>query len=62
MADPSRDELINWCEQILAVGRGVTKWEKEFIESRLQALDYGSRLSEAQVQKIEEIYAERTPL
>lgn len=59
MAEMSREELTRTCEDILEHGHGVTKWERDFIEARLQALEYQQQITESQAEKVEEIYEQR---
>lgn len=58
----SRLELHKgWADQILDAGRGVTKWELDFVHDIYYSrIDEGKELSVRQAEILERIYAERT--
>lgn len=59
--DDKREQWREWCDMILAMGRNLTAWEQDFIESIDQQLTQGRSLSDRQVEILEQIYAEKTP-
>lgn len=64
MKDPS--VIQSWLEQVQNGGRGLTKWEEDFIASlsdqveRSIAITGWFRISEKQEEILERIYAEKT--
>lgn len=54
------DVQQEWVEKIWDKGRGMSAWERDFVESVEEQLSDGRRLSERQVEILERIYAERT--
>ena len=50
-----------WVDKIQEQGRGLTKWEEDFVESIADRLSSGQSLSERQEEILERIYAEKTP-
>ena len=61
MPRPTQDQLEEWVEAIETRGFNLTTWEAGFIESMRNRIDAGRTFTDEQAQKIEEIYAERTP-
>jgi len=56
-----REILDTWIEEIQAHGRGLTKWEAEFVDSIAGQLQERGSLSGRQIEILERIYAEKTP-
>lgn len=57
---PSKDSLQHWFDELEHNGRGLTKWEEEFISDiKDQFTDRGT-LSEKQEEILERIYANKT--
>ncbi len=52
--------LRQWIECIEEEGRGVTDWERSFVESVSEQLERRGTLTDAQIDTIETIYAART--
>ena len=52
--------LRSWIECVNDEGRGLTNWEKSFMESITEQFDLSGSLSPAQEQALERIYASRT--
>lgn len=52
--------LLEWCEAIEGEGRGVTVWEKNFVEDCRIKLEKRWQLSDRQIETLEKIYTERT--
>ena len=61
MARPVKDTIAQWIEDVNNVGRGLTDWEKNFIESITDQFEQTGRLSEKQEEILERIYANKTP-
>lgn len=59
MTDPN--VLHDWIVAIQEEGRGLSKFEVDFVESVAVQLEERGRLSERQVEILERIYAEKTP-
>ncbi len=53
--------LYSWLNAIEETGRGLSKWEEEFVESVREQLKNVGRLTERQQEILERIYAEKTP-
>lgn len=54
-------EILNhWLHMLATEGRRMTQWEKDRVEDWQAQLDEGHGLTEAQEDKLEQIYAERT--
>lgn len=51
-----------WINTIQVKGRGLTEWEENFVESVSRQFDKKGTLSDKQIEILERIYAERTPL
>jgi len=47
------------CDELLDIEEGLTAWELDFIESIDRQLDAGRALTEAQADKLEDIYRKR---
>lgn len=57
----TKEVIGDWLDQIEQNGRGLTKWEEDFVESvSEQFIDTGS-ISDKQEEILERIYAEKTP-
>ena len=62
MITPDRRKVLDgWIDTITAVGRNLTEWEIEFVDSVGQQLDDTGTLSPKQEAILERIYAEKTP-
>jgi len=61
MNEKEKDVHTRWAETCREEGRGLTKWEEEFIDSVLDRLNSGKTLSARQAEILENIYAEKTP-
>jgi hypothetical protein len=59
----SRDELQRFIDAIREHGadRGLTKWEADFVDSVAEQLERRGTLTDTQIDKLDAIYAERTP-
>lgn len=57
------DELWRFIQEIREHGpdRGLTKWEEGFVESVAEQLETRGTLTDRQMEKLDLIYAERTP-
>jgi hypothetical protein len=53
--------LKNWAYQILENGRGISKWEQQFVESVVEQLEEGGGLSERQEEILDQIRTRRVP-
>ena len=53
--------LRHWIDTIQDEGRGLTKWEHDFVASVEEQLDLHGTLTERQEEILERIYAEKTP-
>lgn len=56
------EKYKDWIETIQIRGRGLTKWEEDFVESVSEQLTARGSLSPRQADILERIYAEKTPL
>ncbi len=56
-----REIIGKWIESINKEGRGLTGWEKQFMESVTDQFENGSGLSEKQQKTLEKIYVEKAP-
>lgn len=62
MTPHDRDEQRRWLHEILINGVNLTGWEERFITTISEKLVLNGReLSDAEHEKLEQIYAERTP-
>jgi hypothetical protein len=59
--EKEKDIHTRWAEYCQEEGRGLTKWEEEFLDSVLNQLRTGRNLSERQAEILERIYVEKTP-
>lgn len=59
---PTTADYKAWAKAILETGRNVTDWEKHFAEDMKELLDLRGYINDAQAKKLEDIYADRTPL
>lgn len=50
-----------WIAAVQEKGRGLTKWEEDFIESIAEQFDERDSISDKQEEILERIYAEKTP-
>ena len=56
-----KPEVVNqWLDAIAETGRGLTKWEQDFVESVGLQLDDRGTISDRQEEILERIYAEKT--
>ncbi len=60
-ADPRLVHVCDWIACVNDEGRSLTTWEEEFMESITEQFEATGDLSEAQIDTLERIYAERTP-
>ena len=51
-----------WIEVIQTEGANLTKWESDFIDSLDEWIKSGRKLSEKQIEILERIYANKTPI
>ena len=60
----TREELQGFIDAIRAHGprRGLTKWEGDFVESVAEQLSERGTLTDKQIDTLDRIYADRTPL
>ena len=55
-------KVINhWIATISEEGRGLTKWEEDFMESIVEQFEVRNWISDKQEEILERIYAEKTP-
>ena len=54
------DVIMEWIEAVQGHGRGLTKWEEEFIDSIADQMEERGNLSDRQEEILERIYAEKT--
>lgn len=59
---PTNDELKEWIKIIQEEGHDLSVWEENFVESISEQLDKKGFLSERQIEVLERIYSEKTPL
>lgn len=52
--------IREWIELVNTEGRGLTKWEQDFMESITQQFYETASLSDRQEEILERIYSERT--
>ncbi len=57
----STETLDHWIEEIDLHGRGLTKWEEDFVDSLRDQLERRGMLSERQIEILERMYSEKTP-
>jgi uncharacterized membrane-anchored protein len=57
----TKDIIAQWIEAVETEGRGLTKWEQDFIESISEQFAERGSLSDKQEEILERIYAEKTP-
>ena len=53
--------IADWFEQIEQRGRGLSKWEEDFVESVSEQFARRGSLSDRQIEILERIYADKTP-
>lgn len=51
-----------WLDRIEATGRGLTPWEQDFVASLNEQMEEKRTPTERQMEILERIYADRTPL
>lgn len=61
MKRPDKTILRQWIDDVNTLGRGLSKWEENFMISITDQFDRSGRLSERQIAILEQIYAEKTP-
>lgn len=67
MSQNKVENIREWIEAINSEGRGLTKWERDFMESITEQFidptrpQWHGSLSERQEEILEWIYAEKTP-
>lgn len=54
------EDWEHWVDIIQCKGRGLTKWEEDFIESLAEQIQVRASISEKQEEILERIYAEKT--
>lgn len=59
-AKQSPEVIRHWIETVNDEGRGLTAWEKQFMESITDQAGVTGSVSEKQQEILERIYAERT--
>ena len=52
--------IRHWIESVNEEGRGLTPWEKSFMESITEQAGISGQVSEKQQESLERIYAART--
>ncbi len=57
----SAEVLWEWLEAIKTEGRGLTKWEQDFVDSIWEQFEERGSLSDRQEEILERIYSEKTP-
>ncbi len=57
-----KEILLQWIAQLYEVSDKLTDWEARFVADMDIRLHRGSQLTQSQEEKLEEIYAEKTPL
>jgi hypothetical protein len=55
------DVVESWINLVFEEGQGLTKWEKDFIESIAEQFDVTEEISDRQEEILERIYANKTP-
>jgi hypothetical protein len=55
------DKIQGWIDMVNESGRGLTKWELDFMESITDQFAHTLSLSPRQEEILERIYAEKTP-
>lgn len=56
-----REVIADWIERVNTEGRDLTAWELGFMESITDQFERGKNLTDLQVERLESIYAEKTP-
>lgn len=56
-----REVIADWIERVNTEGRNLNAWELGFMESITDQFERTHRLSDLQEEKLEKIYAEKTP-
>ncbi len=59
---PTMADYLAWARAILTTGRGLTDWEREFVHDMECLLELRGYINDEQARKLEQIYANRTPL
>jgi hypothetical protein len=59
MTQPAK-VIDHWIEAVNETGRGLTEWEKGFMESVTDQFEHKRWISDLQEQFLERIYADRT--
>jgi len=54
--------IAGWIEQIQCHGRGLTKWEEDFLESIADQFKESGSISDRQEEILERVYSSKTPL
>jgi hypothetical protein len=55
-------DLKDFAYRSIAHGKDLTPWEENFLKSVLSQLENNTKLSQKQVEVLERIYANKTPL
>lgn len=56
-----KEVIRDWIERCMDEARGLNAWEVQFLESISEQFDLRGSLSEAQEDKLEQIYVEKVP-
>ncbi len=57
---PPRDAKIrHMLQELETLGRGLTKWEEEFLAEMADQFDRTGKLTNGQLEKLEQIYEDR---
>lgn len=57
----TREVVLHMIDTVNDEGRGLTPWERTFMESVTEQMERAGTLSERQQEILERIYAEKTP-
>jgi hypothetical protein len=55
-----KEVIREWIELVNDEGRGLTKWEEDFMDSLTEQFEERGSISDRQEEILERIYAERT--
>lgn len=56
----TKEVIAHWLSTIQLEGRGLTKWEEDFVASLAEQFDRWPKISDRQEEILERIYAEKT--
>lgn len=59
--EQEKKKIGHWIQTVLEEGKGLTKWESDFVSSLEEQFQKRGTLSEKQVAILERIYADKTP-